>query len=57
MKKNIAVRAVAAVALLAVIILTLVSLLTGSHSVFTQVTGLLFGFMLFGELSLVCSLL
>ena len=57
MKKNPTLRVAAAVALLAVIVLTLVFITTGSFNLFTQVVSPFFGFLLFIELSLVCSLL
>lgn len=56
MKKTSAVRAAAAVALLAVIVLTLVFVVTGNFNLFTQVASPLFGFLLFIDLSLMCSL-
>ena len=57
MKKTVALRAAAAVVLLAVIVLTMVFLATGNFNAFVQITGLPLGFLLFLELSLVCSLL
>lgn len=57
MKKTVALRAAAAVVLLAVIVLTMVFLATGNFNAFVQITGLPLGFLLFIELSLVCSLL
>ena len=57
MKKTVALRAAAAVVLLAVIVLTMVFLATGNFNAFVRITGLPLGFLLFIELSLVCSLL
>ncbi len=57
MKKTVALRAVAAVVLLAVIVLTMAFLVTGNFNTFTRIAGLPLGFLLFIELSLVCSLL
>ena len=57
MKKTVALRAVAAVVLLAVIVLTMVFLATGNFNAFVRITGLPLGFLLFIELRLVCSLL
>ena len=57
MKKTVALRAVAAVVLLAVIVLTMVFLATGNFNTFVRITSLPLGFLLFIELSLVCSLL
>ena len=57
MKKTVALRAVAAVVLLAVIVLTMGFLATGNFNTFVRITGLPLGFLLFIELSLVCSLL
>lgn len=57
MKKTVALRAVAAVVLLAVIMLTMVFLATGNFNTFVRITGLPLGFLLFIELSLACSLL
>lgn len=56
MKKSVTLRAVAAVVLLAVIVLTMVFLATGNFNAFTRIAGLPFGFLLFIELALVCSL-
>ena len=57
MKKTVALRAAAAVVLLAVIVLTMVFLATGNFNGGVRITGLPLGFLLFIELSLVCSLL
>lgn len=57
MKKTVALRAVAAVVLLAVIVLTMAFLATGNFNTFVRITSLPLGFLLFIELSLVCSLL
>ena len=57
MKKTVALRAAAAVVLLAVIVLTMAFLATGNFTAFVRITGLPLGFLLFIELSLVCSLL
>ena len=57
MKKNVLPRAVAAVVLLAVIVLTMVFLVTGNLIIFTQVASPLLGFLLFIEMGLVCSLI
>ena len=57
MKKTVAIRAAAAVVLLAVIVLTMVFLVTGNFNTFIRIAGLPLGFLLFIELSLVCSLL
>ena len=57
MKKNVLPRAVAAVVLLAVIVLTMVFLVTGNFNIFTQVSSPLLGFLLFIEMGLVCSLI
>ena len=57
MKKTVALRAAAAVVLLAVIVLTMVFLATGNFNTLVRITGLPLGFLLFIELSLVCSLL
>lgn len=57
MKKTVALRAAAAVVLLAVIVLTMAFLVTGNFNTFTRIAGLPLGFLLFIELSLVCSLL
>ena len=57
MKKTVALRAAAAVVLLAVIVLTMAFLATGNFNKFVRITGLPLGFLLFIELSLVCSLL
>lgn len=57
MKKTVALRAAAAVVLLAVIVLTMVFLATGNFNTFVRITSLPLGFLLFIELSLVCSLL
>ena len=57
MKKTVALRAAAAVELLAVIVLTMVFLLTGNFNIFTQVASPLLGFLLFIEMGLVCSLI
>lgn len=56
MKKNVTVRAVAAVALLAVLVLTMVFVATGNFNLFTKIASLPIGFLLFVELSLLCSL-
>lgn len=56
MKKNVAVRVVAAVALLAVLVLTMVFVATGNFNLFTKIASLPIGFLLFVELSLICSL-
>ena len=57
MKKTVALRAVAAVVLLAVIVLTMGFLATGNFNTFVRITSLPLGFLLFIELSLACSLL
>ena len=57
MKKTVALRAAAAVVLLAVIVLTMVFLVTGNFNTFTRIAALPLGFLLFIELSLACSLL
>lgn len=57
MKKTVALRAVAAVVLLAVIVLTMVFVATGNFNTFVRITSLPLGFLLFIELSLACSLL
>lgn len=57
MKKNVLPRAVAAVVLLAVIVLTMVFLVTGNFNIFTQVACPLLGILLFIEMGLVCSLI
>ena len=57
MKKNVLPRAVAAVVLLAVIVLTMVFLVTGNFNIFTQVASPLLGCLLFIEMGLVCSLI
>ncbi len=57
MKKTVALRAVAAVVLLAVIVLTMAFLATGNFNTFVRITSLPLGFLLFIELSLACSLL
>ena len=57
MKKNVLPRAVAAVVLLAVILLTMVVLVTGNFNIFAQVASPLLGFLLFIEMGLVCSLI
>ena len=57
MKKTVALRAAAAVVLLAVIVLTMAFLATGNFNTFVRITGLPLGFLLFIELRLVCSLL
>lgn len=57
MKKNVLPRAVAAVVLLAVIVQTMVFLVTGNFNIFTQVASPLLGFLLFIEMGLVCSLI
>lgn len=57
MKKTVALRAAAAVVLLAVIVLTMAFLATGNFNTFVRITSLPLGFLLFIELSLVCSLL
>ena len=56
MKKTVALRAVAAVVLLAVIVLTMAFLATGNFNTFVRITSLPLGFLLFIELSLGCSL-
>ena len=57
MKKTVALRAAAAVVLLAVIVLTMAFLVTGNFNIFTQVASPLLGFLLFIEMGLVCSLI
>ena len=57
MKKTVALRAVAAVVLLSVIVLTMVFLATCNFYTFFRISSLPLVFLLFIELSLACSLL
>ncbi len=56
MKSKVTTRIAAAVALMAVIVLTLVFILTGNFNIFTKIACFPLGFLFFVELSLICSL-
>lgn len=56
MKSKAAARVVVAVALMAVIVLALFFIITGNFNIFTQIVCFPLGFLLFVELSLICSL-
>lgn len=57
MKTNTKTRAVAAVILMAVIVLTLIFIATSNFNLYTKITAFPLGFLFFIELSLICSLL
>lgn len=56
MKNKVAIRAAAAVVLMAVIVLALFFIMTGNFNVFTKIACFPLGFLFFIELSLICSL-
>lgn len=56
MKNKVAIRAAAAVVLMAVIVLAMVFIMTGNFNVFTKIACFPLGFLFFIELSLICSL-
>ena len=56
MKSKAVTRAVAAVALMAVIVLAMVFIMTGNFNLFTKIVCFPLGFLFFVELSLLCSL-
>ena len=57
MKTSTKTRAVAAVVLMAVLVLTLIFIATGNVNLYTKITAFPLGFLFFIELSLICSLL
>ncbi len=57
MKTSTKTRAVAAVVLMALIVLTLIFIATGNFNLYTKITAFPLGFLFFVELSLLCSLL